>query len=82
MVSPFDTICLGSHRTSQIDAKSGTVTGLIDFEGATIAPLWGCAVVPGWLPDPGKIRRGFCGGQTRIMCDFLRDHEQGMAHVV
>jgi len=32
--------------------ESGQVTGIIDFEGTTIAPLWECALVPRWLLDP------------------------------
>ncbi|KAF8812755.1 hypothetical protein BYT27DRAFT_7086344 [Phlegmacium glaucopus] len=31
--------------------ESGNVTGIIDFEGATISPLWECALLPRWLQD-------------------------------
>ncbi|KAM6499501.1 hypothetical protein JOM56_005009, partial [Amanita muscaria] len=32
-----------------IDKESGKVIAFIDFEGATIAPLWDCASVPYWI---------------------------------
>ncbi|KAJ3743723.1 hypothetical protein DFH05DRAFT_1497352 [Lentinula detonsa] len=35
-----------------IDENTGHITGLIDFEGATISPLWECAYMPRWLQDP------------------------------
>jgi len=36
----------------QVDEKSGTLEGLIDFEATTTAPLW---KIPHWLDD---IERG------------------------
>ena len=53
----------------QID-DSGRVTGVIDFEGATIAPLWECALLPRWLQDPGDPESTYEGGS-----------EIGRAHV-
>ena len=38
------------------------MTGLIDFEGTTVAPLWECAVVPGWLLDPDDLESWYEGG--------------------
>lgn len=38
------------------------MTGLIDFEGTTVAPLWECAVVPGWLLDPDDLEGKYEGG--------------------
>lgn len=33
----------------QIDESTNKVTGFIDFECSTIAPLWQCAKIPTWL---------------------------------
>lgn len=44
--------------------ESGHVTGIIDFEGATIAPLWECAVLPRWLQDPDDPESTYEGGST------------------
>ncbi|KIK11154.1 hypothetical protein PISMIDRAFT_123188 [Pisolithus microcarpus 441] len=52
-----------------IDEESGDVTSLIDFEGATIAPLWECAVIPAWLQDPNDQEGGCEGG-------FAEDREE------
>ncbi|KAJ6476226.1 hypothetical protein C8R45DRAFT_1009263 [Mycena sanguinolenta] len=35
-----------------IDKETGHVTGIIDLEGTTVAPLWECAYMPRWLQDP------------------------------
>ncbi|KAJ7098639.1 kinase-like domain-containing protein [Mycena belliarum] len=32
----------------------GHIQGFIDFEGATVAPLWDCASMPLWLQDPDE----------------------------
>ncbi|KAM6498531.1 Protein kinase-like domain containing protein [Amanita muscaria] len=43
-----------------IDKESGKVIAFIDFEGATIAPLWDCAMVPHWiLPSYLEESSGF-----------------------
>ena len=47
----------------QID-ESGRVTGIIDFEGATIAPLWECALLPRWLQDPDDPESTYEGGSA------------------
>ncbi|KAG2066529.1 hypothetical protein BDR04DRAFT_1081817 [Suillus decipiens] len=47
-----------------IDADSGRVTGLIDFEAATIAPLWECAVIPRWLQDANDPESSYEGGTS------------------
>ncbi len=49
------------HIHEQID-ESGQVTGLIDFEGATISPLWECALLPRWLQDPDDPEGSYEGG--------------------
>ncbi|KAG2352776.1 hypothetical protein BDR07DRAFT_1212766, partial [Suillus spraguei] len=48
----------------QIDVDSGRVTGFIDFEAATIAPLWECAVIPRWLQDAGDPESSYEGGTS------------------
>ncbi|KAF8127591.1 phosphotransferase enzyme family-domain-containing protein [Boletus edulis] len=60
---PFS-LRLDDFRLSNImiDDKSGVVTGLIDFEGTTVAPLWECAVVPGWLLDCDDPEGRYEGG--------------------
>jgi len=40
------------------------VTGIIDFEGATIAPLWECAFLPRWLQDPDDPESTYEGGSA------------------
>jgi len=47
----------------QID-DSGRVTGIIDFEGATIAPLWQCALLPRWLQNPEDPESTYEGGSA------------------
>ncbi|KAI6028995.1 kinase-like domain-containing protein [Pisolithus marmoratus] len=61
--TPFS-LQLDDFRLSNImiDESSGDVTGLIDFEGTTIAPLWECAVIPAWLQDPDDYEGGYEGG--------------------
>ncbi len=49
------------HIHTQID-ESGQVMGLIDFEGATISPLWECARLPRWLQDPDDPESSYEGG--------------------
>ncbi|KAI6102360.1 kinase-like domain-containing protein [Pisolithus croceorrhizus] len=60
---PFS-LNLDDFRLSNImiDEESGDVTSLIDFEGATIAPLWECTVIPAWLQDPDDQEGGYEGG--------------------
>ncbi|KAI6020795.1 kinase-like domain-containing protein, partial [Pisolithus microcarpus] len=67
---PFS-LHLDDFRLSNImiDEESGDVTSLIDFEGATIAPLWECAVIPAWLQDPNDQEGGCEGG-------FAEDREE------
>lgn len=55
----------------QIDV-SGQVTGLIDFEGATIAPLWECALLPRWLQDP-EDPESSCEGGSAESKQILRE---------
>jgi hypothetical protein len=49
---------------------SGRVIGFINFEAATIAPLWECSVIPQWLQDhpddPESSHEG--GSKTDIFC--------------
>ncbi|QRV90410.1 hypothetical protein RhiJN_18428 [Ceratobasidium sp. AG-Ba] len=45
-----------------IDAKTGQINGYIDFEGTTVAPLWLCATVPEWIPDPDGDMADWYGG--------------------
>ncbi|KAJ3860792.1 hypothetical protein EV359DRAFT_48465, partial [Lentinula novae-zelandiae] len=47
-----------------IDENTGHITGLIDFEGATIAPLWECAYMPRWLQDREEWDGTFEGGSS------------------
>ncbi|KAJ6447508.1 hypothetical protein C8R45DRAFT_948495 [Mycena sanguinolenta] len=47
-----------------IDEETGHVTGIIDFEGATVAPLWECAYMPRWLQDPGEWDATHEGGSA------------------
>jgi hypothetical protein len=42
------------------------VTGLIDLEGATLAPTWRAAQVPAWIPDPGAYHEH--GGAYDVHC--------------
>jgi hypothetical protein len=51
------------HIHEQID-ESGRVTGIIDLEGATIAPLWECALLPRWLQDPDDPESTYEGGSA------------------
>ncbi|KAJ7170853.1 hypothetical protein C8R43DRAFT_981291 [Mycena crocata] len=45
-----------------IDKNTGSITGLIDFEGAQIAPLWECAYLPPWIQDPDEWDGTYEGG--------------------
>jgi hypothetical protein len=47
-----------------INTESGRVTGFIDFEAATIAPLWECAVIPRWLQDADDPESSYEGGTS------------------
>ncbi|KAG1847194.1 hypothetical protein DFJ58DRAFT_798363 [Suillus subalutaceus] len=47
-----------------IDTDSGRVTGFIDFEAATVAPLWECAVIPRWLQDADDPESSYEGGTS------------------
>ncbi|KAF8962287.1 hypothetical protein BDZ97DRAFT_1120542 [Flammula alnicola] len=46
--------------------ESGRVTGFIDFEGATVAPLWECALLPRWLQDPDDPESTYEGGWRKV----------------
>ncbi|KAJ7027972.1 hypothetical protein C8F04DRAFT_1188988 [Mycena alexandri] len=45
----------------------GHIQGLIDFEGATVAPLWDCAYMPLWLQDPNKWDGAHEGGSDESL---------------
>jgi len=61
---PFS-LKLDDFRLSNIMIdESGHVTGLIDFEGTTIAPLWESALLPRWLGDPDDPESTFEGGSA------------------
>ncbi|KAH8829746.1 hypothetical protein DL96DRAFT_1438472, partial [Flagelloscypha sp. PMI_526] len=45
-----------------IDEETGTVTGLLDFEGTMLVPTWQAAAVPQWIPDPTSDMAGWYGG--------------------
>lgn len=59
----------------QIDETTGRVTGFIDLEGTTIAPLWNCALVPPWIQLPGDREACHAGGsvesRTALLSTFL-----------
>ncbi len=40
------------------------MTGIIDFEGTTIAPLWECALIPRWLQHPDDEESSYEGGSA------------------
>ncbi|KIJ33770.1 hypothetical protein M422DRAFT_264228 [Sphaerobolus stellatus SS14] len=67
--SPFS-FKLDDFRLSNImiNEETGQVTGLIDFEGTTITPLWECAVIPRWLQPPDDPESSYEGGpaESRI----------------
>jgi hypothetical protein len=68
---PFS-LKLDDFRLSNImiDTDSGRVTGFIDFEAATIAPLWECAVIPRWLQnadDPESSHEGGTSEQRNVL---------------
>ncbi|KAI6146761.1 hypothetical protein BKA82DRAFT_4155572 [Pisolithus tinctorius] len=80
---PFS-LHLDDFRLSNImiNEKSGDVTSLIDFEGATIAPLWECAVIPAWIQDPEDQEGGYEGGPAEdreklreIFCKVMDSRE-------
>ena len=48
----------------QINEDSGDITGIIDFEGATIVPLWQCALIPRWLQHPDDPEASYEGGSA------------------
>jgi hypothetical protein len=56
-------ICPLHIMHEQID-ESGQVTGIIDFEGTTIAPLWECALLPRRLQDPDDPESKYEGGSA------------------
>jgi hypothetical protein len=61
---PFS-LRLDDFRLSNIMIdESGHVTGIIDFEGTTIAPLWESALLPRWLGDPDDPESTFEGGSS------------------
>jgi len=63
-IKPFS-LRLDDFRLSNIMIdESGQVTGIIDFEGATIAPLWECALLPRWLQDPDDPESTYEGGSA------------------
>ncbi|KAJ7039726.1 kinase-like domain-containing protein [Mycena alexandri] len=45
----------------------GHIQGLIDFEGATVAPLWDCAYMPLWLQDPSEWDGSHEGGSDESL---------------
>ncbi|KAK7055388.1 kinase-like protein [Favolaschia claudopus] len=47
-----------------INKETGHVTGIIDFEGATVAPLWECAYIPRWLQDHNEWDGSYEGGSA------------------
>lgn len=47
------------------------MTGLIDSEGTTIAPLWECAVVPGWLLHLDDPESKYEGGSNEDRAHLL-----------
>ncbi|KAF8067847.1 hypothetical protein FPV67DRAFT_1780866 [Lyophyllum atratum] len=49
-----------------IDVNTGRVTGLLDFEGATTAPLWECAIIPRWLQHPDDPESSYGGGPEKL----------------
>ncbi|KAJ7929011.1 hypothetical protein B0H13DRAFT_2542885, partial [Mycena leptocephala] len=49
-------------KLSSIDQDTGHITGLIDFESTTVAPLWDCAYIPRWLQDPNEWDATYEGG--------------------
>ncbi|KAF7373377.1 Kinase-like protein [Mycena sanguinolenta] len=55
-----------------IDKETGHVTGIIDFEGTTVAPLWECAYLPRWLQDPEEWDGTYEGGSAEER-EVLRD---------
>lgn len=57
-------ICLLHILHEHID-ESGRVTGIIDFEGTTIAPLWECALLPRWLQDIDDPESTYEGGSAK-----------------
>jgi hypothetical protein len=62
-VHPLIFILPYTHFTKQID-ESGHVTGIIDLEGTTIAPLWESALLPRWLGDSDDPESTFEGGSA------------------
>ncbi|KAJ7652127.1 hypothetical protein DFH06DRAFT_1331335 [Mycena polygramma] len=59
-------LSLDDFRLSNImiDESTGHITGLIDFEGATVAPLWECAYMPRWLQDAEEWDGAYEGGSA------------------
>ncbi|KAJ6554017.1 hypothetical protein DFH09DRAFT_1318675 [Mycena vulgaris] len=47
-----------------IDETTGRITGLLDLEGATIAPLWECACLPRWLQPYDEWDAAYEGGSA------------------
>jgi len=63
-IKPFS-LRLDDFRLSNIMIdESGQVTGIIDFEETTIAPLWECALLPRWLQDPDDPEATYEGGSA------------------
>jgi hypothetical protein len=48
---------------------TGNINSYIDLEGTSIAPLWECATVPSWIPDPNSDMKNWYGGTA------LEQHE-------
>ncbi|QRV84322.1 hypothetical protein RhiJN_12338 [Ceratobasidium sp. AG-Ba] len=58
----------------KIDEETGDITGYIDFERTIVAPLWPCATVPQWIPNPRGGMAKWYGGtpeeQEQIWATF------------
>ncbi|QRW12940.1 phosphotransferase enzyme family protein [Ceratobasidium sp. AG-Ba] len=72
---PFS-LMLGDFRLTNIliDEETGDITGYIDFERTIVAPLWPCATVPQWIPNPRGGMAKWYGGtpeeQEQIWATF------------
>lgn len=47
-----------------MDEATFKVTGLLDFEGTTVSPLWECATIPRWLQDVEDEEGCYEGGTS------------------
>ncbi|KAJ3866308.1 hypothetical protein EV359DRAFT_36921 [Lentinula novae-zelandiae] len=62
---PFS-LCMDDFRLSRmmVSVYTGNITGLLDSEGATTAPLWECAYMPRSLQDYQEWDGTFEGGSS------------------